>query len=58
MEVSFLIYIDWRKTMSQTNGIVKNLKYEFMEELNTDEIQIGELITIIEDQNKEKDSKR
>lgn len=44
--------------MSQTNGIVKNLKYEFMEELNTDEIQIGELITIIEDQNKEKDSKR
>lgn len=44
--------------MSQTNGIVKNLKYEFMEELNADEIQIGELITIIEDQNKEKDSKR
>ena len=38
--------------MSQTNGIVKNLKYEFMEELNTDEIQIGELITIIEDQNR------
>ena len=41
--------------MSQTNGIVKNLKYEFMKEINTDEIQIEELITIIEDQNKEKD---
>lgn len=35
--------------MSQIKGIVKNLKYEFLEEIPTDEIQINELMTVIED---------